>query len=126
MSFIYISNPYNGSDQEKEDRTLIAAKVCASLLRSEIHSWSPIVHNHAMMANNHFTLEERQSLILDFDFSLLRAAKSMIVLKIDGWKKSYGVKKEIELCEECSIPIFYIDPNSISKTEIAQLKRSLT
>lgn len=114
MSYFYISNPYNGTDQQKELRARIAAEVSGKLLKRGIHAWSPIVHNHAMMKDyGDFTLEERRTLILDFDFSLLLAAKGMIVLKIAGWEESYGVKKEIELCIEKSIPIKYLDPSDL-------------
>jgi hypothetical protein len=111
MSYYYISNPYNGTDEQKEQRAQIAAKVCGQLLKKDIHAWSPIVHNHSMMKTfNQFTLEERRTKILDFDFSLLKASKGMIVLKIDGWKESFGVKAEIDLCQKLSIPIKYLDP----------------
>ena len=67
-----------------------------------------------MKTFNQFTLEERRSLILDFDFSLLKSSKGMIVLKIDGWRDSYGVKAEIDLCNQLSIPILYLDPNLLA------------
>lgn len=110
MSYYYISNPYNGTDEEKEDRARVASKACAALLKKGIHAWSPIVHNHAMMKDHEFSLEERRSLILDFDFSLLRAARGMIVLTIDGWDRSYGVRAELNLCRELSIPVQYLSP----------------
>ena len=114
MSYYYISNPYNGTDEQRETRAQIAAKVCGQLLKKDIHAWSPIVHNHSMMKTfNQFTLEERRTKILDFDFSLLRASKGMIVLKIDGWRESFGVKAEIELCQQLSIPIHYLDPTPL-------------
>ncbi|MBT4792337.1 MAG: DUF1937 family protein [Halobacteriovoraceae bacterium] len=111
MSYYYISNPYNGSDSQKEMRAKIAAQVCGKLLKRGVHAWSPIVHNHAMMSDyGGFTLDERRTLILDFDFSLLLASKGMIVLKIDGWQESYGVSKEVELCKEKSISVQYLNP----------------
>ena len=76
-----------------------------------------------------FTIEERRTLILDFDFSLLLASIGMIVLKIDGWEESYGVSKEIELCREKSIPIIYLDPDYLdsdkSINEILDIRRSI-
>jgi hypothetical protein len=114
MSYYYISNPYNGSEEQREERAKIAAYVCGRLLKKGIHAWSPIVHNHAMMKTfNEFTLEERRTMILDFDFSLLKASKAMIVLTIDGWQTSYGVTAEIELCRELSIPIKYLNPKEL-------------
>lgn len=118
MGYYYISNPYNGTDEQREERARVAATVCGMLLRKGIHAWSPIVHNHAMMkAFNQFTLEERRSLILDFDFSLLKASKGMIVLTIDGWEKSFGVRAEIDLCRELSIPVKYLNPVELESCE---------
>jgi hypothetical protein len=118
MHYFYISNPYNGTDEQKEERAQVAARVCGLLLKKGIHAWSPIVHNHAMMKTfNEFTLEERRTKILDFDFTLLKASKGMIVLKISGWHESYGVRAEIELCEKLSIPIFYLDPQQLELVE---------
>jgi hypothetical protein len=114
MSYFYVSNPYSGSDELREQRALIAARVCGLLIKRDIHAWSPIVHNHAMMKTfNEFTLEERRSKILDFDFSLLRASTGMIVLTIPGWKESYGVGREIEVCRELNLPIKYLDPSAL-------------
>lgn len=116
VSYFYISNPYNGTEEQREERAQIAAKVCGQLLKKDVHAWSPIVHNHSMMKTfNQFTLEERRTKILEFDFSLLRASKGMIVLKIDGWKESFGVKAEIELCQKLSIPIKYLDPQHLDE-----------
>ncbi|MGZ3786852.1 MAG: DUF1937 family protein, partial [Bdellovibrio sp.] len=86
MGYFYISNPYNGSDEQKSIRAQTAARVCGLLLKKGVHAWSPIVHNHAMMSTfNEFSLEERQTLMLEFDFSLLRGSSGMIVLEIEGW-----------------------------------------
>ncbi len=116
MSYFYISNPYNGTEEQKEQRARLAAEVCGKLLKKGIFAWSPIVHNHAMMkVYDQFSLEERKELVLEFDFSLLQEAQGMIVLTIDGWKESYGVNKEIELCEELEIPVTYIDPSKLDE-----------
>ncbi len=82
MHYYYISNPYNGTEEQKEQRAVTAARACGLLLKKGIHAWSPIVHNHAMMKTfDQFTLEERRTKILEFDFTLLKASKGMIVLK---------------------------------------------
>ncbi|MDA9189383.1 DUF1937 family protein [bacterium] len=114
MSFFYISNPYNGTADQKNDRAKIAASVCARLLKSGVYAWSPIVHNHAMPKEfEDLSIEQRRSLFLNFDFTLLLASKGMIVLKMDGWEESYGVKKEIELCGKKDIPIYYLFPEEV-------------
>ena len=115
MSYYYISNPYNGTDEQREQRAQIAARVCGLLLKKGIHAWSPIVHNHAMMKTfNEFSLEERQTKILEFDFSLLKASQGMIVLTIPGWDISFGVTAEIQLCKNLKIPVYYLAPESLT------------
>lgn len=125
MGYYYISNPYNGTEEQREHRAQTAARTCGLLLKRGIHAWSPIVHNHAMLkAFDEFTLEERRTHILEFDFSLLRASKGMIILEIEGWKISFGVKAEIDLCNKLTLPIKYLDPTDLElATEVAQLLR---
>lgn len=116
MGYYYISNPYNGTDEQREERAIIAAKVSGQLVKLGTHAWSPIVHNHAMMKSfNNFTLEERRSNILEFDFSLLKASIGMIVLTIPGWKESYGVGEEIKLCHQLNLPVKYLNPEDLDK-----------
>ena len=98
-----------------QERAGVAAFVCGTLLRRGIHAWSPIVHNHALVKDFSFTLEERRSLMLPFDFTLLRKARGMIVLTIEGWKESYGVGAEIELCARENIPVVYVHPDELNK-----------
>lgn len=118
MKFYYISNPYNGTAEEMRERARVAAEACATLLRRGVHAWSPIVHNHALLAQVPFTLEERRELILPFDFTLLRASRGMIVLKIPGWDRSYGVSKEIELCAELGLPVHYLEPTELAEAAL--------
>lgn len=121
--YYYISNPYNGTDDQRQNRMEAAAHCCAALIKSGIHAFSPIVHNHSMLqVVGDFTIQERKFLLLPFDFSLLKSSVGMIVLKLDGWKESYGVAKEIQLCQEKNIPIFYSTPGKIS-TLINELRQ---
>jgi hypothetical protein len=113
MSYYYLSNPYNGSPWEMRERAQAAAEAVATLLRNGVHAWSPIVHNHAMMAVTGFTLAERRELLLPYDFTLLRAAKAMLVLTLPGWKESFGVTKEIELCAELGKSVTYLAPEEV-------------
>ncbi|MBT4879961.1 MAG: DUF1937 family protein [Alphaproteobacteria bacterium] len=105
--FYYLSHPYNGTDSEKESRVSAAKSACIHMLENNIHVFSPILHNHTIIASfGTLSLEDRRRMFLSFDFSLLSASAAMILLKLDGWKNSYGVQKEVEFCEEQQIPIF--------------------
>lgn len=123
MSFTFISSPYSGTDEEREERARITAEVCGKLLRRDFHVISPAVHSHTITKAVQFSPEERRSLILDFGLNLLRKASGMIVLEIEGWEKSFGVQAEIALCQELKIPIRYLNP--IELTDTADPKRIL-
>jgi hypothetical protein len=123
MSFHFISSPYSGTDEEREERAHITAQVCGKLLRRDFHVISPAVHSHTIIKAVDFTAEERRSLILDFGLSLLRKASGMIVLEIEGWEKSFGVQAEIALCRELNIPVRYLNPAEL--TDTADPKRIL-
>lgn len=114
MSFTFISSPYSGTDEEREERARITAEVCGKLLRRDFHVISPAVHSHTITKAVHFTPEERRSLILDFGLNLLRKASGMIVLEIEGWERSFGVQAEIDLCRELGIPVKYLKPEELT------------
>ena len=43
------------------------------------------------------------------DFAVLTKCSKLLVYRMEGWEKSYGVGKEIEFAKEHKIPIEYID-----------------
>ena len=52
-------------------------------------------------------VQERRTIFMSFCKSILRHARGMIVLKLDGWEESWGVQQEVKFCKEKGIPIFY-------------------
>jgi hypothetical protein len=103
----YLANPYNGTDHEKKERFEQCCQVTSRFIKNGVHLFSPVVHNHAMIETvKDWSVEQRQSLILPYDFSFLKRAAAMILLKLDGWEKSYGVEKELEFCCENKIQTF--------------------
>jgi len=41
--------------------------------------------------------------------AMLRKADKMIVVCIDGWDASVGLKAEIDFCHQCGIPVDYLE-----------------
>lgn len=119
----YLANPYNGTDKQRQERFEQCCKVTSYFIKNGIHVFSPIVHNHAMLETvQDWTVDERKNLILPYDFSFLGRSSAMILLKLDGWEKSYGVEKELEFCCKYKIPTFgytydqiFSDPSIIQK-----------
>lgn len=107
MSFIYLGQPYTHAKAAiREQRYFNAARYTASQLRIGQHIYSPIVHCHQLAID--FELPKNFEFWRDYNFSMLRMAKSMHILQMPGWEESLGLNAEIELAETLSIPIEYI------------------
>jgi hypothetical protein len=77
----------------------------AELMRKDLVPYSPIVHGHDIATTHDLPTDwlfwQKQCL------AMLRKADKMIVLKLDGWDSSIGVKAEIDFCETCGIDVEY-------------------
>lgn len=87
----------------------VACKATAKLMGQGKAVFSPIAHSHPLA--DHMAHELRT----DFDFwmtqdlPILRYAKELNVLMLDGWKESRGVTREIAYAESVGVPVRYID-----------------
>lgn len=114
MTYYYLSQPYNGTDEQKKYRFEMGATVCLNFLKKQIAVFSPIVHNHTLMIMaQDFTVEERRNTFMPFDFAMLGQSRGMLLLKLEGWEQSYGVKLEIEYCQQHQIPIHYLELDEV-------------
>ena len=109
MAHIYLSSPYTPQSETvralRHDR---AALTTARLMEQGWVVFSPIVHAYTVAE---FMNSDRK---LDHDFwmrqarGMLRTAAYVVVLQIEGWDKSRGVREEILLAKENSIQIRYL------------------
>jgi len=71
--------------------------------------FAPIPHSHTI--EQHFSGGvEGHDFWLHQDFAILRHCTELCVLRLDGWKKSFGVAAEMAFARAHGIPITYIDP----------------
>ena len=105
MSFIYVASPYASDDPVVTKKRV--ERVCeymVYLADRGIAAYSPIVHNHQLvLAGARLTPDQWMML----DFALLRSAKELRVLLLDGWEYSVGVRQEIVFAERSNIPVSY-------------------
>ena len=106
---IYISCPYTGTPEEREERYLSVEKFCAVLVQQGHTIISPITHNHNMLIHN-------PDMPVTFDFwndyclNLLSVCDELWVLMDDGWITSKGITGELAFAHEMNIPIKYFNP----------------
>lgn len=110
----YIASPYTDPDPlVREQRYLRVSEVVVTLLRNGIHCYSPVVHCHELSKT--WGLPHDSSFWKEYDEVMIRAARGVTVVRLDGWARSVGVKGEIQLAIELGKPLSYIsgDPGNV-------------
>lgn len=90
-----------------------AAALTGELLRHGVKAYSPITHTHPIAIYGGIDPLDHD-IWLPFDATLMHAADGMIVLQMEGWESSYGIKHEIAVFTSADKPIVYIDPADLS------------
>ncbi len=106
-SLVYIASPYSHeSESMRNYRAELVTFFAASLIEKGDVVFSPISYGHE--------LSKKSDLPTDFKFwdnfciTFLSKCDKMIVLKLDGWEHSIGIKAEINYCRIHNIPIEYV------------------
>jgi len=104
----YLSSPYTHDDPwVRHDRYERALDALTYLLSKDMIVFSPIVHSH------HVDGRLRRTKGHDFwmrqSKELLYRCDGLIVLMLDGWKRSVGVAEEIEIAKRMGLPTEYME-----------------
>jgi hypothetical protein len=103
---VYLSAPYSHADDAVcERRFWEISWVAAQLMRKGIKVFSPISHTHPIAQAG--GLPGDWNFWREYDLSMLRRCKRMVVLMAEGWKKSKGLQAEIKFAGEMGIPVDY-------------------
>ncbi len=105
---IYLASPYSHDDAlVRETRFRMVCRVAARLMRHGEQVFSPIAHTHPIAE---FGLPKGWEYWEEFDRWFIERCDEVVVLMIDGWKTSRGVRAEIILAKEFGKLIRYMDP----------------
>lgn len=108
MSFIYLASPYTHHDPAvKEERYQAACRAAGKLMEEDRIVFCPIAHSHPIEVMGMAQVQSG-SFWKRQDISILRHASELMVLCIDGWRDSTGIKWEIEMALQLGIPVSYI------------------
>jgi hypothetical protein len=111
MSFVYIANPYMDEDEEViAQRVASVTQYTAYLMMKHVSCYSPIVHGHAVQDYLPKELQCCHKFWLNHDFDMLKHARAMHLLAIDGWQRSRGCKWEYETAKVFNIPVSLVIP----------------
>lgn len=108
---------YLGSPYSKYPRGIGLAhqNVCIAagrLIAAGIAVYSPIAHTHPIALHAGMNPLDHE-IWMPADQPLMDAAKGLIVLKMEGWDKSYGLAYEIEIFTAMGLPVIYMEPGVI-------------
>ena len=111
---VYLASPYSHKDlQVMTARYHAACAAAAKLMTKNTAIFAPIAHSHPI---SDYMDEEKRT---DFDFwmaqdlPVLCHCDEVWVLKLEGWEKSRGVTREIQVATSVGIKVNYIDPADI-------------
>lgn len=106
MRVIYLASPYSHlSASIREERFEAAQKAAADMLINGEHVISPICHWHPIAKRFGFLGDA--AYWAKYDKELQLRCDRLVVLMLNGWRDSVGVKAELELAERIRQPIEY-------------------
>lgn len=109
---IYLACPYTDPDPAvRKARFEVATAVAAEFIRKGRIVYSPITMTHPIdmvLAGESNTLGS--DYWVAFDEAFMEMCSEMVVVKLDGWEKSSGIKREIAYFTNCKKLIRYMDP----------------
>jgi len=108
----YLASPYSASGPAvREARFQAACRATAELMRAGRIVYSPIVFSHPLTA---FGLPTDWSYWERYDREFLQRCDEVVVLTLDGWQQSVGVKAEIRLATELAKPVSFLNPEGLT------------
>jgi nucleoside 2-deoxyribosyltransferase len=104
---IYLASPYSHPDAGvREQRFRDACQAAAALLRAGHAVFSPIAHSHPLVEHG---IPTGWSFWEGQDRKLLACCDEVVVLMLDGWDRSVGVREEIRIAREMGKPVRFLD-----------------
>jgi len=104
----YLAVPYSHPDPEiRELRFQLANRIASILMQEGRFIYSPISHSHPIAL---YGLPKGWDFWQKYDIAFLHLCKKMIIVMLDGWEESVGIKNEIEIMQQMNKPIEYLRP----------------
>lgn len=112
MSFWYLGSPYSKYPHGRAMAHIEACRNAALLIKAGVPVFSPIAHTHPIAdIGNVDPLDH--DIWLPADAPIMQAARGIIVLKMEGWDKSFGISCEIPYFKHTGRPVVYMEPGIV-------------
>ena len=104
--YVYLRQPYSHPDAVVREYRFEASCIkTASLMRQGYTVFSPIAHSHPVAAYLPEDLLMSHEFWMKQDLPILEHADKLIVLVLDGWRESQGLRREIQYAWNCDMDI---------------------
>lgn len=111
MSYVYVAAPLTHKDADVvATRLKNCAIACGILMRKHYPVLCPNMLTEGINVHSSERFPTHWEYWRDLDLSILRHAKMLLVVQLEGWDTSVGVTAEIQYAHLNDIPILYIDP----------------
>jgi hypothetical protein len=98
---IYVGGPYTHADHNiRRERFEALTAIAAEIVKQGHIVYSPITHTHPI--DLHFVRDDvhlSSDFWCDFDETFMSVCTEMVIVPLEGWEKSGGVKREREYFE---------------------------
>lgn len=106
---VYLAVPYSDPDPKvRQARFEASNRAAAMLMRAGDFVFSPISHTHPIALAGDLPLG--WDYWEQYDRAVLACCYRFIILKLDGWNHSKGIKGEVRIAEEFGIEVETMDP----------------
>jgi hypothetical protein len=120
---IYVACPYwHRKSSVKTFRVIAASLVTSTLISEGFVALSPLTHSSMLQLNTEITKPE--DVWRSHGLALLERCDRVLVVCMDGWKESEGVKLETELALALHIPVTFYYPSDTMLAVAYRLHRS--
>lgn len=108
---IYVGGPYTHADHNiRRERFEALNRAAVELIKLGHIVYSPISHTHpldVLMVRDDVHLSS--DLWCDFDETFMSVCTEMVIVPLEGWDRSSGVRREREYFEKRGLPVRFYD-----------------
>lgn len=111
-----ISGPYSSVDETvKKQRVKAIADACLLVTQSGNIPVSPLLFGLTLIEKSGQNLPDSYEFWDNFCRQYVLASEKILVLDLEGWETSNGVKDEIKVAKENNIPVYLVNPHNLEE-----------
>lgn len=117
MKVAYLAAPYTHKDANvRTVRFHSVNHAAAYLIKLGLHVFSPVSHTHPIAVQG--DLPRGWDYWQAFDERMIQACDLLIVLTLDGWQQSIGIRYEIAIARDYNLPIRSLSMEQVKCNQI--------